>query len=286
MSLRIKKANIGVLFFILIGIVPFAAAFIYALLYSFGVTGVANDGFTLKFWETVIASGSFFKSLGFSVLIALVAVVISVGGALWITLKFKEQLESRFFSFIIYLPLAIPGIVTGFFTFQLFSKGGFLARISHKLGFITEASQFPDLVNDGLAFGIILSFIALIMPFFILLFLNVYKNERVEELSILAQSLGASANQIAKKIFLPILIKKTWVLIVLYFIFLLGAYEVPLILGQESPQMLSVLIIQEIKQYDLDKISEGYVVAVLYTIIVSVTAIALFLPKRKTAYAN
>jgi len=73
---------------------------------------------------------------------------------------------------------------------------------------------------------------------------------------------------------------------VLYFIFLLGAYEVPLILGQESPQMLSVLIIQEIKQYDLDKISEGYVVAVLYTLIVSAAAIVLFLPKRKSAYAN
>ena len=272
--------------FVLVGVVPFAAAFVYALLYSFGIIGIANDGFTLKFWESVITSGTFFKSFGYSFLIALVAVAISVGGALWITLKFREQLEKRFLSFIIYLPLAIPGIVTGFFTFQLFSKGGFFARISHKLGFITEASQFPDLVNDGLAIGIIFSFITMIMPFFVLLFLNVYKNERVEELSILAQSLGASANQVTQRVFLPILIKKTWVLIVLYFIFLLGAYEVPLILGQESPQMLSVLIIQEIKQYDLDKISEGYVVAVLYTLIVSIAAFVLFLPKKKGAYAN
>ncbi len=272
--------------FVLVGVLPFAAAFIYALLYSFGIIGVANNGFTLQFWKSVITSGTFFKSFGYSFLIALVAVVISVGSALWITSKFRQQLEKRFMSFIIYLPLAIPGIVTGFFTFQLFSKGGFFARISHKLGFITEASQFPDLVNDGLAIGIIFSFITMITPFFVLLFLNVYKNERVEELSLLAQSLGANANQITQRVFLPILIKKTWVLIMLYFIFLLGAYEVPLILGQESPQMLSVLIIQEIKQYDLDKISEGYVVAVLYTLIVSVAAILLFLPKRKRPYAN
>ncbi len=270
----------------LVGVVPFAAAFVYALLYSFGIIGVANKGFTFQFWESVLASGTFFTSLGYSALIALIAVSISVAGALWITLKFRRQLEKRFLSFIIYLPLAIPGIVTGFFTFQLFSKGGFFARISHKLGWITEAAQFLDLVNDGLAIGIILSFITMIMPFFVLLFLNVYKNERVEELSILAQSLGANAKQIVSRVFLPILLKKTWVLIVLYFIFLLGAYEVPLILGQESPQMLSVLIIQEIKQYDLDKISEGYVVAVLYTLIVSVAAIALFLPKRKRAYAS
>ncbi|MDO6818184.1 ABC transporter permease [Zobellia sp. 1_MG-2023] len=284
--MKISKSNIGILLFVLVGVVPFAAAFVYALLYSFGIIGVANKGFTFQFWESVLASGTFFTSLGYSALIAFVAVSISVAGALWITLKFRRQLEKRFLSFIIYLPLAIPGIVTGFFTFQLFSKGGFFARISHKLGWITEAAQFPDLVNDGLAIGIILSFITMIMPFFVLLFLNVYKNERVEELSILAQSLGANAKQIVSRVFLPILLKKTWVLIVLYFIFLLGAYEVPLILGQESPQMLSVLIIQEIKQYDLDKISEGYVVAVLYTLIVSVAAIALFLPKRKRAYAS
>ncbi|MDB2606411.1 ABC transporter permease subunit [Zobellia sp.] len=284
--MKIKKPNIGILLFVLVGVVPFAAAFVYALLYSFGVIGIANTGFTLQFWSSVWASGRFFTSLGYSFLIALIAVIISVGGALWITLKFRNQLETKFLSFIMYLPLAVPGIVTGFFTFQLFSKGGFFARISYNLGLIENASQFPDLVNDGLAIGIIFSFIAMIMPFFILLFLNVYKNERVEELSILAQSLGATTGQITQRVFLPILIKKTWVLIVLYFIFLLGAYEIPLLLGQESPQMLSVLIIQEIKQYDLDKISEGYVVAVLYTLIVSIAAIVLFLPKRKNVYAD
>ncbi|MGB7394090.1 MAG: ABC transporter permease subunit [Pricia sp.] len=276
-----STSTFGIILFIAIGVVPFAAAFIYALLYSFGVIGVANQGFTTEFWASVWASGEFFTSFLYSAAIALVAVSISVGGALWATLKFRERLEGRFLSFIIYLPLAVPGIVTGFFTFQLFSKSGFFARLSYQLGWIDRAAQFPDLINDSLAFGITLSFITLVMPFFLLLFLNVYKNERIEELSVLAQSLGATAKQVTRRVFFPILIKKTWVLIVLYFIFLLGAYEVPLILGQESPQMLSVLIIREIKQFDLDKISEGYVVAVMYTIIVSAAAILLFLPRKK-----
>lgn len=279
-----RAPNLGIIIFIAIGVVPFAAAFIYALLYSFGIIGIANSGFTTQFWSAVWASGEFFRSFLYSFLIALVAVTVSVGGALWATLKFRKHLERKFLSFIIYLPLAVPGIVTGFFTFQLFSKSGFFARLSYQLGWISKPSQFPDLVNDAFAFGIVLSFITMIMPFFVLLFLNVHKNERIEELSVLAQSLGANTRQVTRKIFLPILIKKTWVLIVLYFIFLLGAYEVPLILGQESPQMLSVLIIREIKQFDLDKISEGYVVAVMYTLIVSVAAILLFLPKRKQAY--
>lgn len=267
----------------LIGILPFALAFIYALLYSFGVVGVVNTGFTFKFWLAVLQSGEFFKSLIYSALIAFVSMAASVGGALWITIQFRQNLEKKFLSFIAYLPLAIPGVVTGFFIFQLLSKSGFFARISYAFGWIREATDFPDLVNDTFALGINLAFITMVLPFFVLLFLNVFKNERLDELSILAQSLGANPRQVVQRIQLPILLKKARILIVLYFIFLLGSYEVPLILGQESPQMLSVLIIREIKQYDLDKISEGYVAAVLYTIIVSATVLFLFLPKRKNA---
>ena len=202
------RPDIGIILFVAIGVVPFAAAFMYAVLYSFGIIGVANHGFTTEFWASVWASSEFFTSFLYSAAVALVAVTVSVGGALWATLKFRQRLEGRFLSFIIYLPLAVPGIVTGFFTFQLFSKSGFFARLSYRSGWIEQAAQFPDLVNDSLAFGIVLSFITMIMPFFLLLFLNVYKNERVEELSVLAQSLGASTKQVTRRIFLPILIKK------------------------------------------------------------------------------
>lgn len=277
--MKIHLKHISLLLFALIGVLPFAAAFIYALLYSFGMVGIVNEGFTLKFWKVVLESGEFFSSFFYSAAVALAALLISVGTALWITHKFRDQLEGKFLSFVAYLPLAIPGIVAGFFVFQLLSKGGFFSRLSHSLGLIAGPSQFPDLVNDAYAIGIILAFATIVTPFFVLLFLNVCKNERIDELSVLAQSLGASSNQVTLKVFLPIILQKTRTLIILYFIFLLGAYEVPLILGQESPQMLSVLIIREINQYDLSRISEGYVVAVMYTLLVAVAAILLFLPK-------
>lgn len=279
--MRSKYSNIGLLFFVLIGVVPFASAFIYSLLYSFGVVGIVNDGFTTRFWESVLASGEFFRAFVYSAAIAAVSVLISVGLALWLALKFTQELNRKMLSFVIYLPLAIPGVVAAFFTFQLFSKAGFFSRLSYKLGWLQQARQFPDVVNDQFAIGIILTFITVVMPFFVLLFLNVYKNERVEDLSRLAYSLGAKPSQITWRVSLPVMLRKTWTLIALYFIFLLGAYEIPLILGQESPQMLSVLIIREIKQYDLEKISEGYVVAVIYTFIVSLAAILLFSKRRK-----
>ncbi len=256
------------------------AAFLYALLYSFGLIGMVNEGFTLEFWHTVFNSSTLAGSFLYSSIIALISVVLSVGLAIWVVLHFKRTLDKKFFSFIIYMPLAVPGIVSAFFTYQLFAKSGFFSRISYSMNWISGIQQFPDMVNDTFAIGIIITFVTLLTPFFILLYLNIYKNERITELTQLSKALGATNSQVVKRITLPIMLQKSWILIVLYFIFLLGAYEVPLILGQESPQMLSVLILRELKQFDLSKISEGYVMAVVYTITIMVLTIFIFSRKK------
>lgn len=45
-----------------------------------------------------------------------------------------------------------------------------------------------------------MTFISVVLPFFVLLFLNVYKNERIAALSELAASLGANSRQILWRI--------------------------------------------------------------------------------------
>ncbi len=279
-----KQHYIGLGFFVVIGVLPFALALGYALLYSFGLVGIVNDGFTLQFWKEILYNGAFIKSFAFSALVALVAVALSVGTALWLAISYKRNLNEGFLSFAIYLPLAVPGIVSAFFTLQLFTKSGFFSRLAYQLGFISGIQEFPGLVNDPLAIGIIVTFISLVLPFFLLLFLNIYKNERVDEMAVLATTLGASSRQALQKVSIPILLRKSWKLIALYFIFLLGSYEVPLILGRESPQMLSVLVVRELKQFDLTKISEGYVVASIYTLVVSIAAVFLFYKRKSNTY--
>lgn len=275
-----KEKHISFILFLVFAVLPFTLAFGYALLYSFGIIGVVNEGFTLVFWKGVLTSSTLATSFLYSGTIAAIGVILSVGLALWVVLKFKESFNNKYLSFIIYMPLAVPGIVSAFFTYQLFAQSGFFSRISHTFGWIESAQQFPDLVNDNLAIGIIITFISLLTPFFILLYLNIYKDERIEQLSQLSKALGANKKQIAIRVSLPIMLKKSWVLIVLYFIFLLGAYEVPLILGQESPQMFSVLILRELKQFDLSKISEGYVMAVVYTVMIMLVTLFIFSRKK------
>ncbi|GAA5220454.1 ABC transporter permease [Membranihabitans marinus] len=279
-SLRTKYQNIGLLFFAVLGIIPFALSFIYALLYSLGLVGVANSGFTIEHWQEILESGEFIKSFGFSAFMALIAMVFSVGIALWLTLLFHKKIQHKTISFLLYLPLALPGVVSAFFAVQILSKSGYFSRWFYQIGWIKDIQEFPDLINDDFGFGIILTFVSVVMPFFLLLFIGVFKTERIAELESLAASLGSRPNQIIRRITIPLLLHKTWPLIALYYIFLLGAYEIPLILGQESPQMLSVLIVRELKQFDLTKISEGYVVAVIYTVLVTIMTLFLFLRRK------
>lgn len=258
------------------GVVPFVAAFSYAILHSFGIIGITNKGFTLSHWKSVWMSGELITSLGYSVLISAFAVLLSVLGALGFVISQRNRSKKNEVSLMLYLPLAMPGIVLSFFLLQWMGKSGMLSRLAYKFGIIESVAEFPNLVNDNFAFGITVAFVGVVLPFFILLFQNIYHQESIDRLETLASSLGASSKQIWWTITTKVLLSKTWPVIMLYFIFLMGAYEIPLVLGQEHPQMLSVLIVRELQQYDLNRLSEGYVIAVVYTLLVSTLAVLVF----------
>jgi len=275
-----SKSAFGLLFFFLLGLLPFAAALVYALLYSLGIVGILSEGVSLTHWQQVLQSGELLGSFLYSALLAGTGVSLSVTLALLISMGLRTSLQHRFWSLLLYFPLAIPGMVASFLSIQLLSKAGFFSRISMKLGWIDRLQEFPDWINDSYGIGIILTFVLIVSPFFVILFSNVYQNERIAELSTLAYSLGARGNQVFWQVTLPILFSKTKRIMILYFIFLLGSYEIPLVLGQESPQMLSVLIIRELKQFDLKLIPEGYVMAVAYTVVIAIAALLVFRRKE------
>jgi putative spermidine/putrescine transport system permease protein len=286
-KMLLKNKNIpGLVAFILLLLVPFLAAFLYALLHSFGLVGLLNEGFTFEYWQTVLDEGRFVKSFLYSSLVAAISVASSIALSIFSVLLLHRHFEKPLTNFLLYLPLAVPGIVTAFLVYQTLSRTALLSRIAFHIGMIEQASSFPDLVNDELALGIMIAFISLLSPFFTLYYMNLYRNENLAALENLAKTLGATSWSASIRVSLPILLKRSWILIVLYFIFLLGAYEVPLVLGQESPQMLSVLIIEEIRQYDLEKISTGYAMASLYTLVVSAAVLLLLSNKKRPLHAD
>src|SRR5207253_2023633 len=106
-------------------------------------------------------------------------------------------------SYLIYMPLAFPGIVAAFFFFQLLTKSGVLSRILYQLNVISSIDQFPDLINDTYGIGMITTHVFLSFPFFVLLFVNIIKTERIVEYQQLAATFAATKWQSFVKVSVP-----------------------------------------------------------------------------------
>ena len=106
------------------------------------------------------------------------------------------------------------------------------------------------------------------IPFFIILFHEVYTSERINELGELARTLGAEPHVVLYKVTVPILLSRASMNITLLFIIVLGSYEIPLLLGRQSPQMISVLTMRKYQLFDNSEKPEAFIIALLYTAIV------------------
>lgn len=273
--MKFSIKHISFLIFILLTGMPILIGVGYAFLYSVGLVGLLNHGFTLENWTKVLSSDEFWRSLGFSFYIAFVTILIAVSLAMAVVVRLGAWFRRGILSFMIYLPLVFPAMVMGFYTFQLLSKAGIISRIGYQIGLVKEVNNFPDLVNDTWGIGIIFAHVCMATPFFIILLNNLYQNERLDAYVNLAKTMGATANQINWKVIIPVLLNQSFATLLLYFVFVMSSYEIPLLLGSQSRQMVSVFTIQKLQRFNLQDIPQAYVVSVVYSILVIIMLITL-----------
>jgi putative spermidine/putrescine transport system permease protein len=266
---------------LLFAVLPLVAGLGFAILYSFGLVGVLNNGFTTAHWISIFTEANVIESFLYSAAIAFVSLAISVGLALFVSLKHHQSFRKGLMSYLIYMPLAFPGIVAAFFFFQLLTKSGIISRLLFQINLITSIDKFPDLINDTYGIGMITTHVFLSFPFFVLLFVNVIKTERIVEYQQLASTFAATKWQTLLKVSIPILLQKALPNIILYFIFIFGAFEVPLLLGRSNPETVSVLAVRKLQRFNLLDIPQGYAIAVLYTLFVLILFVFLFKAKNK-----
>lgn len=260
--------NLPLLLLIIFAVLPLLLGIGYAFLYSFGIVGVLNNGFTTQNWKDAFASNEVLFSFLYTIALSLVSLFLCVSIGMFIALLIGKRLQRGVASYIIYLPMAFPSIVTAFFFFQFLSNAGLLSRLFYKMGMINSITDFTNLVNDRFSIGIITAQFFLTLPVFVLLYLSIIGNENIERLKILASSLGAGRAQVLWRITIPALLKKSYPAIILFFIFKLGSYEIPLLLGRSRPETISVLIVRKMQRFNLMDIPQGFVVAVIYALLV------------------
>lgn len=241
------------------------AGLILALGYSLGLAGPLATGFTLEHWQQLPTETSLLVSLGFSLYVAITSVGLALLMALALVLNRQRMLRSWPFPTLLYVPLLFPSLVVAFYLFQLLSGSGWLSRMMVAIGLTHAAADFPNLIQDAAGLGIISAHVVLAFPLFSLLFTSIYADARLDELRSLTRTLGASAGQFNRRVAAPILLRRAGPTLVLYGVTVLGAYDIPLLLGRSYPQMLSVFITTRLQRFDLADLPMGYLIGFLLT---------------------
>lgn len=275
--------KVSLIFFVAMTVLPLFAGLSYALRYSFGWAGIIDNGFTLSHWAKFWSTSELWVSILFSIYITVASLLITLVTALFLALKGSKLFKKGILSYLIYFPLAFPAIVAALFVFQQLSKAGFISRLAYHINLIDNLNQFPDVINDTYGIGIILTHVLLAVPFFVIYFSSVIQHEQLSQQEEIAKTLGARNRDILARISLPIILKSSRSTILLYAIFIMGSYEVPLILGRQSPQMISVMTVRNLKHFDLTNIPQAYIIALLYTLLI---LFALYFSLGKTNKAG
>jgi putative spermidine/putrescine transport system permease protein len=260
---------------------PMMWVFGYSLLYSLGIIGLFAEGATLQHWRVAFATGGLSQSLIYTPLVAGTSTLLATVAALSMVLLQPKLRDRKLPLGWLCLLLGTPNAVMAMMVYQVLNPGGYLARIAAQLGVLHSPAEFPVLVNDRFSVGIIIAQSLNAFPLLTLYFMNTWTTARVERYCRLAESLGASPLQSLRQVALPMLLRRGRSLILLVFLFHVGSYEVPLLLGTQAPQMFSVLTQRHFGQFDLQQRSQAFVLSTTYVCLVA-SCLMLSLRWRRT----
>lgn len=254
-----------------------ALAVIGALFFGGLFIGVAQSFAPgLSAYRAVFTDQAFFGALGFSLYIATVSSVISAVLALGAALLLRRHFAGRGVAlFLFQLNLTVPHLVGAIGILYLLSQSGVFARLAFATGMIVQPSDFPALVFDPYAIGIIVQYVWKEVPFITMILLANFQSLGADYESV-ARSHGASPIQAFRYVMLPLLRPALMRACVIVFVFAFGAYEIPLILGQNYPAALPVLAYRAFTDVDLASrpiaLAMGVVIAVISGAIVALLA--------------
>jgi putative spermidine/putrescine transport system permease protein len=145
----------------------------------------------------------------------------------------------------------LPHIVGAIGILFLFSQSGMIARIAHMGGLISKSSEFPAMVWDKYAIGIIIEYLWKTVPFTGVILLAVLQSVG-EDYEDVARSLGANRWQRLWNVIIPLVMPGLLRASILVFAFTFGAFEIPFLLGQRYPSALPVLAYRSYHDVDLN----------------------------------
>ena len=205
----------------------------------------------LDAYVAIFTDRGFLASFALSFHIAFSSTLLSAVLAVGAALVLRETGPGRRVAmFLFQMNLTIPHVVGAIGILYLFSQSGFFARLAHGAGLIARTNDFPALVYDPNAIGIILLYVWKEVPFIGVVVLAQLQGAS-RDYEAIAQTLGAGPWQRFRHVTLPVILPGLMAASVMVFAFTFGAFEIPFLLGQSHPAALPVLAWRSYTDVDL-----------------------------------
>lgn len=230
----------------------FAAGLITGITQSLGVIpafGLKEP--TLLYYKEVLSRPDMLTSVLYSLKIAFCSATFATVFGVWICgLLVMGKKTGGVSMRIVQLPIIVPHVVVALFVINIFSQNGILARIAYAMRLISDQQQFPMFLYNPNGIGVVMAYLWKEIPFIIYFVIALMANIN-GKLGEAAVNLGAGKWTAFRKVTLP-LCKDTIISgFLIIFVFALGAYELPLILGATMPKALPILAYQQYIHPDL-----------------------------------
>ena len=231
---------------------------------------------------SVFKSTEFYHSCILSFYIAFTSTLISLIFAIGAVLLLRRNFIGKsLINFLFQINLTVPHIIGAIGILYLFSQSGSFSRLAFQWGIITRPSEFPELVFDPYAIGIILQYVWKETPFIgVIILANI--NSLIEDYESVARSLGASKWQSFRYVFLPFIFPSALFASVIVFAFTFGAFEIPLMLGANYPSALPVLAYRKYTAVDLGAMPDAMAIAITIAMFSSLIIFLYIKFARKT----
>lgn len=236
---------------------------------------------TIKYYKEVLSRPDMVQSVVHSLKIAFWSASLATAAGVFLcgVCVMGKKTEGAMMR-LIQLPIIVPHVVVAIFMINLFSQNGILARIFYALGFVAEQQEFPLLVYDTHGIGIILAYLWKEIPF-ILYFVIALMANVSGKLGEAAVNLGAGRWTAFRKVTLPLCSHTIISGFLIIFVFVLGAYELPLLLGATLPKTLPILAYQQYIHPDLRNRPYAMALNGMIIVISLVSALLYFLMMKK-----
>ena len=255
--------------------------FVLIGLFLGGILLAAMEGLSAK--PELLNDPELRAAVGFTLWIAAASTLLSTltGVAIALAVHTKSA-SNRHAALLLQIPIAMPHLTMAVALISLASPSGLLSRIAFSSGIIHSPAQFPDIVQDPFAVGIILTFWLKETPFIALTSLALLARTG-RDYEAMAQTLGAGPWARLRMVTLPLLAPAFLPAALIVFAFVFSSYDVPFLMGRNYPTVLSVVAQRYFQSTELNGQPAGMAISIFMTMISSTLA-AIYL--RLFAFSN